>query len=448
MSAKKSDSLPYLVLRASHTPEGPLSFDDCKVLIGWTEEPSDENWGKDFVLKDKFGKKISLLNNPSNRPFKLALARQYTGEHLERKWALNLETIVVDVDGNIPQGQHRLVGLILAEQTRQINPKRWGTKPLVYETALGFNASPKPHNANTYDTGAGRTTGDVLYRHQEFPEEVTDKEQRRISSLLATAVRLVWLRVGGQQVAFGPKLISRAAIEFYGEHPDILDSVTTIVKLDEGEEGNERLISSLVSLPYASALHYLMLSASAKTKVAEFWSTFASGEGLTKGSPILGLRKYLQTVSADTGSQRDKILGACVKAWLLWIDGKSSKNVKDIRVARKKDNERWVLAEFPRIGGLDSPTEVSVGLTEHQELILAVLRDERKELAYKDLKALTGLPQGPLARAIMDQTKGGEEQPHSLMTRGLVVASQYEPTGRQKVAPLMFKLTAEGKKVV
>jgi hypothetical protein len=449
--AKKSDSLPYLLLRAKHTPEGPLTSDDCKALIGWTEEPQDEDWGKEFVLKDKFGRKIALLNNPSNRPFKLALAEQYAQEHLQGNWALNLETIVIDKQGNIPQGQHRLVGFILAEQTRRISPKLWGTKPLLFEVALGFGVSPKPETANTYDLGSGRKLGDVLYRHQEFAEEVTDKEQRKISRVLAGTIRLVWLRVGGKQVSFAPRLHPRAGIEFYGKHPAILDSVTEIVKLDQGEEGNKKLISSLVTLPYASALHYLMKSSpnADEGQALEFWESFASGVGLGKGSAILTLGKYLQTVSADSGSQRDKILGAIIKAWLLWVDGKQAKNVKDIRVKLTKNEDgKFTPAEFPRIGGLDAPVEASVDLTDHQRLILACLREAKEELTYKDLKLNTGLAQAALSKAIMPQSKSGQEQPHSLTSRGLVSVNQYEPEGKQKVAPLMFSLTAEGKKAV
>lgn len=435
------------VLRAKHTKEGPLLSGECKDLIGWTEE-ADEDWGKDFVLKDSFGRKIRLANNPSNRPFKRPLADRYSNEHLRGKWSLNLETIVIDEDGNVLQGQHRLVGFILAEQLRQIDPKRWGSSPLQFEVLLGLGVSPKPENANTYDLGTKRNLGDVLYRHQQFGKGVSDKEQKRISTILAGAVRLVWLRAGGKQVSFAPHFPHSEAIEFYGEHPEILQAVEEIVKLDDGDEGNERCISSLLSLSYAAALLYLMASAAESWETPDkFWSLFASGEGLRKGSPILSLRQLLTRMDASTGSKRDEIIGAVIKAWLLWSSHKGG-TTKEIKLKKKKEGEKFVPAEFPRIGGIDSLTIKTEALTNHQQLVLSVLKGMKKEVDYKELRAKTGLQVGTLSNAIMAESKQGKKNPHSLASRGLVLANQYAAENGDGNGPYMFGLSAKGRKLV
>jgi len=437
---------PFAVLRTKQEKGGPLTVQNCKDLIGWTEEPPDTDWGKEFVLKDVFGKKIRLAKNPSNRPFKRPLANRYANEHIRDKWSVNLETVVVSDTDHVLQGQHRLVGLILADQLRQIDSKQWGKTPLVYETLIGYGASSTPKNADTYDLGAKRTLSDVLYRRQKFGKGVSDKKQRGVSKILSGAVRLVWLRVGGKLVSFAPHFPHSEALEFYGQHPEILTAVTTIVQLDDGEEGNEKCISSLISLSYAAGLMYLMESAvDSKTAVA-FWEAFASGEGLKKGSPILSLRQLLVRMDASSSSKRDQIIGAVIKAWLLFVKNKSGVT-KDIRVARKKDGDKFVSSEFPRIGGLDSPVELEVGLTQHQLLVLSALRSSGKESTYKYLTENTGLQIGTLANAIMEETKRGKQNPHSLVSRKLVAVSQYEPQEGETTAPYNFQITVKGKSI-
>ena len=98
------------------------------------------------------------------------------------------------------------------------------------------------------------------------------------------------------------------------------------------------------------------------------------------------------------------------------------------------------MAEFPQVGGLDVPVEVPVELTQHQLLILSVLRSAKKEVGYGYLKEHTGLQSGTLSNAIMDETKQGNRNEHSLVSRKLVSVAQHEPQEGETVAPYLFKL--------
>lgn len=433
-------------LRAKHVDAGPLDSVECKQLIGWTEQPPEEDWGKEFVFKDVFGKKIRLGNNPSNRPFKRPLANRYANEHLRKKWSLNLETIVLDENGNVLQGQHRLVGFILGEQLRQIDPKQWGATPLQFEVLLGFGVSPKPENANTYDLGAKRNLGDVLYRHQKFGKDVSDKEQKRIATILAGAVRLVWIRSGGNQVSFAPHFPHSEAIEFYRGHPEILQAVEQVIALDDGDEGGERCISSLISLSYAASLLYLMADAQESWEQADkFWELFASGEDLKKGNPILSLRQLLVRMDASSGTKRDEIIGTVIKAWNLWKSHKPG-TTKEIKVKKKRDGDKFIMAEFPRIGGLDSTVESENRLTQHQQVLLSVLKRSKKEITYDALKEGTGLQIGQISNAVIAETKQGKKNPLSLESRKLVKVNQYASDNGNGDSPYMFQLTATGRK--
>lgn len=412
-------------LRAKHTKQGPLTSEDCQEMLGWCFEAEDENWGKDFLFRDCLNRKIRLSKNTTNRPFRRSLADRYALEHLRSKWSLNLETIVLDSAGNVLQGQHRLVSFILAEQMRQLNQATWGKVPLIYEVLVGYGVSSKPANANTYDLGAKRALGDVLFRHQKFGKDITEKEQKRIAKILSGAIKLTWLRAGGQSVSFAPHFPHSEAIEFFGKHPKLLDCVITILELDAGEEGNEKSIVSLLSLSYASALYYLMVASDSGTKALEFWTLFASGEGLQKGSPILVLRNALGRIEASSGSKRDEIIGMVVKAWHAWI-AEETVTSKQLKVARKKEGDKFIFAEFPRIGGIDSEVETEVHLTPTQLLVLSHLRQSKGGVTYQDLKNLTGLQQGTLATAITQETKAGNTNPNSLEARGLVILERIE----------------------
>lgn len=418
---------------------GPLTVDEAKELIGWQEEPQGENWGQDFALKDTFNRKIRLTNNPTNRPLKLAIAKRYASEFLRKVWMLNLETIVFGVSGQIRDGQHRIVGFILAEQQRAINEKEWGSDPLIMEVLLGFGVSDAKDVADSYDKGQSRTLEDVVYRHEDFGVRTSDKEQRKISKLLSVALRLAWIRMGGLTVSNAPHFPHSEALEFYEKNPLILRSVKLAIGWDNGES-KERLISSSISLGYVAALHYLMSRVN-KSQADEFWSTFASGENLKTGSPILSLKKHLTKAKAGTGLQRDAIVGACVKAWLAFVAGENL-STKEVALKRKKEGEKLVLSEFPRIGKLDVEKEVPHRLTIKQQLILSCLsKSDADDLTYTELAEKTGLSLGNVSREIISSNG-------SLSNHDLVSVNQFEPQEGEKKAPYHVSLTKAGSQLV
>ena len=418
--------------RNKSSEKGSLTIEEAKELLGWTEEPEDEDYGHEFDLKDTYGKKIRLLNNPSNRPYKPAIAKRYVSEFLRGVWMLNLESIVIGRSGEVRDGQHRLVAFILAEQQRSIDPKRWGHKHLKFDCLLGFGVADDSKTADSYDKGQNRTLGDVIYRHERFGKKVTTKDQKKISSALASAIRLVWLRAGGQKISDAPHFPHSEAMEFYAKHPDLLKSVKFIIELDSGETGNEKNIGSSLSLAYASGLHYLMTHVNPE-KANEFWTSVATGEGLSKGSPILALKSYL----AKKTAKRDEIAGSVVKAWDAFL-GNKSVTMKDVQLKKKKKGDTFVLAEYPRIGGLDKEVEAEERLTNNQLLILGALKRTKKEPTYKQLADLTGLSIGTVSKTCYND-KGT-----SLEASGHVVLKQYEPEDGQAVAPYQIQLTDKG----
>lgn len=354
--------------------DNPLTVEDAKRLLGWiTEEEATETtgkkvqFGKEYILRDLDGNKVRLVNNITNRPFRLTLSKRYANEILRGKWKLNGETMIIDKYGMCQDCQHRLVALVIAEQMRLKDPAKWrsyGVKGSVTMDALVVTGiDPKPETVDTINLGQKRTLGDVLFRNHKFGEEVSERDQQRLANILSGATRLAWLRAGGQDVSDAPHFPHSEALDFIQSHPRLIDAAVFVYQ----EDGNEKRISSYVSLGYAAALLYLLgmsasdpdtyhesgtLDESLWDKAEDFWVTFASG-----GKDLHALRTALTRIDASGAVGRDETVGTVIKAMNAWLDNKAIE-AKTIKVKKSKDaNGKVVLAERPRLGGIDAEVE-------------------------------------------------------------------------------------------
>jgi hypothetical protein len=352
--------------------KGPLGLMEAAELLGWSEESEElgVKFGKHYKFKDLEGHKIRLLNNPTNRPFRRNLALDYAIEILRGEWRLNGEPIIIDRYGRIQSGQHRLAGVIFANQMLKADLEKWsgyGWKNGVYiETVVVCGISEKAEVVDTIDIGQKRSLGDVMFRNDEFVG--TEKVMAKMSNVLSVATRLVWLRSGGRKVSDAPKFPHSEALSFLKEHPRLKEAVTKISELDgTGKEG--RRITECVSLGYAAGLMYLMavsgtdrelyddgsedLDFTMWDKAYQFWTHFAKDtKDFPLGHPIKALRKRLLEITAGEGAARDEVVFTIVKAFNLWNEGKNK--VMSIKLERiEHEDAAPEIVEFPRLGGLD-----------------------------------------------------------------------------------------------
>src|SRR5574337_1244132 len=95
----------------------------AKELLGWeNEDEFYERLKKDdpevsreactfeeeYLFLDEDKRKVRCWNNVHNRPFTMGWARSIAQDILNRKWHLNLETIIISSTGAVLSGQHRL----------------------------------------------------------------------------------------------------------------------------------------------------------------------------------------------------------------------------------------------------------------------------------------------------------------------------------------------------
>ena len=352
--------------------EKEIGVDEMKKILGWRSEkdPNEkELFGNDYFLKDMNGDKVRLDNVRTNRPFRRGLALRYANEMLRKKWRLNPDIMGIDDVGDLQQGQHRGIGLILGEQIRKKSPEIWkeyGTKgPLTMPIGIMFGFSHEADTVDTIDLGQKRSLGDVLYRNQSF-EKADKNDQKFLTNILAASARLVWMRLGGMMVVSAPKFEHSVALDLIDDHPRILDCVDFIVVNDNG---TEKQIRGYLSLGAAAGLMYLMATCKSKaekfdesgeiddsmySKAEKFWNLFSTGAGLEKGSPILVLKTFLKNQSASGAEGRDAIIAAVVLAWNCWLEDKKMDGVKDLKPGSTK-NEKTGKSEIdmPYMGGLD-----------------------------------------------------------------------------------------------
>lgn len=357
-----------------------MTVEQAKAIIGW--QVAGEN--EPFKLRDGQGNKVKLTNNSTNRPFRPGLAKRYMSDMLRRKWFLNGETIVVDCKGKVQSGQHRIVGLILAEEQRKGKEKeRWARYwkgPVVMDAIVVRGISDKSEVINTLDIGQKRSFGDNIYRDGTFTAEdgkggvlkvlATDKVIRQLSNILAGGVRLCWLRAGGRTVSDAPHFPLSEAMQFLYDHPRLKDFTLFIYNLEGGVGVNGGRLTRYLSMAYAAGLCYLMATsgtdpaewsgagASAinfnmEKKAKQFWEKFASGAELKADDPIFVAREMLPKIDAGSSMGRDEIVSIIIKAFNLWSDGTKCKQ-KDLVVKRIRDDKgKEKLAEDPRLGGID-----------------------------------------------------------------------------------------------
>lgn len=350
---------------------GALSVEDALDMLGWEVVDKEEDKGQ-FLFRDLNGARVRLTKNPTNRPFRMVLAKRYMSEILRGKWKLNGETIVIDRMGNVQSGQHRLVALILAEQERRKNLdkyKEYGWKsPIVMETVVVLGISEDKETVDTLDLGQRRSLGDVIYRDGRF--EGNDKIKKQQSNILSNATRLAWLRSRGGVVTDAPHFPHSEALDFIEEHPGLIDCTLFIWEKEGGAGVNGGRVSRFISMGYAAGLMYLMsvsgtepgeyqedgasaLNDKLKDKAEAFWDKFASGAELKADDPIHILRDMLPRIDASSAFGRDEKVAMVIKAFNIWMDGGKAQ-AKHITVRKSEDDMgRPKLAEEPRLGGID-----------------------------------------------------------------------------------------------
>jgi len=233
-----------------------------------------------------------------NRPVKDAHVEWLAGMMKAGKWRLNGESIILDEDGKLLDGQHRLYAIIHSGVTIET----W--------VARGVSRDFFP----TIDTGATRTTADVLGIRGE-------------SNSAVLAAVLGWLhKYEHNKMLAGTKasgFTQEIAVSLLRKHPQIRDVMTWANAQRNHPVLSKIPRSALAFLKYVFALHK-------PNKAEEFFDQVADPRLDRIGAPTETLRNWL--LKKDQSRARANIIhgtltvmAICVKAWDAFLNDEHPK---------------------------------------------------------------------------------------------------------------------------
>ena len=346
------------------TKTGILTSDAAKKLMGWTENVPKN---VEPLLHDQFDKPILCLHNTDNRPFSLGLCTDWKLEILRGKWRLNGETIIIDRTGMVQDGQHRLIGLILAVQEYEKDPELWSVywkTPPCIEVLVVTGVLEDDDTINSIGVSKPRTRSDVVFRSEMLSDIIVRKDRKSVSSILSYGVKLLWERTAANIGPFRlvPKRSHSGFLDFIARHPRIEECARIIWEMNK----EKRSISNFLPLGMASGMMYLMGATASDQdeyikvnseevvnwdnwdKSQEFWKELARKSKLLQP---LGERLLAIDSTGVLGSGEKQ--GMLCKAWDLYLNDLPITEEDIAVMITTDDNDLPILAEHPIMGGLD-----------------------------------------------------------------------------------------------
>lgn len=346
-----------------------LTCQQAKELLDWEEESSKVKFGTGHIheIAPLYGCKVRCRNNVANRPIYPNVLRALKQEILRRRWRLNLENIIIGRTGQVLNGQHRLISLVLAAKEHQQHPEQWAdywqTEPTI-ETSIGFGTDESDDVVNTMDTCKPRSLADVIYRSRYFADW-TYRPRRIASRMLDHAVRIVWHRTGAGADAFAVRRTHSEALHFIERHPRLLECVKHVYE----EDGSDKRITAYLTPGYAAGLLYLMGSAASHTDTYhhaaspneellnwDLWQracdyfVVLAGAGPETAALRTARAELLQVADGARNAERWALV---IKGWLCYAADKPITQQR-VKLQYTTDQDGYaILTECPTTGGID-----------------------------------------------------------------------------------------------
>jgi hypothetical protein len=204
------------------------------------------------------------------------------------EWELTGETIKLDEEGRVRDGQHRLTAIIESGKPQ----------PCIVVRGIKESAFDK------IDTGRSRSSGDVLAIHGHASQHAQ----------AAAARGLIMIEYYGRYGVTGQLAPSNAQILAYVEaHPEMIEAVHLADRL--------RLQGDFIGGTglWTVALTLFWRISPEQTRV--FVESLIEGANLESGSPILKLRNMYKGSVRDwhaSGENRERLLANVIKGWNAW----------------------------------------------------------------------------------------------------------------------------------
>jgi hypothetical protein len=369
-----------------------LTVQQARDFLLWqevTEENKGDKNAPEPLFKDRELVPIRCLNNLRNRPFYQSNCEEIVQEILNGRWQFNGEPIIIGRTGVVLNGQHQLAALVLAEQDRVKDPKKWAhvwKGPCTIDKLVVKGIREDDAVINTMDTCKPRSLADVIYR-SEFFSKMTSDDRRVISRVLDNAIRLVWDRTWAKDNAYAPRRNHSEALDFVQRHQRILQAAKHVF-----EEDQQEAIRGVYPPGMAAGMLYLMgagasdggryydlvrggdanekkLDFSMWEKAEEFWTLLGA-----RSPKLAEIReKFIRMANAGDGTAppvpaRTAVI---VRGWLAFSEkGEVTEDDLDISDCYEEDKdapEILTLEHHPKVGGIDRGKKEKVVIDDTME---------------------------------------------------------------------------------
>jgi len=422
-------------LYAAEESCGMFTQELAKKLLGWEEESGKIKFGQDYLIKDAHGKKIRCNNDIINRPLNAGVILTLKQEILRGNWEYNGETVIIGNTGQVLNGQHQMIALVLACQEVEKHPARWPSWTLdmpALEKLVAFGVSEKDKVVNTMDTAKPRSLWEAICRSDMFAD-IPLRGRKAVSRYCENAVRLLWERTGAVLDAYAPRRTHSESLSFIERHPKLLECCKVIYEL---EQGAKTPVKFFITGGYAAGLFYLMGSAATDPgdyqeaispnesfldwelwdKACSFWTE------LTQDKPSLApVRSVFKRIYNDPEAgniPRAVKLAILVRAWLPYAS--------ELPVASKDLSLEYVtdeyghkkLLDYPTVGGIDlfdqdeediDEDDPTLEEIEERKEALRKKKASRKSQYRKQVGSMQGDEWGPGDTCWVSDPSGGSE---------------------------------------
>lgn len=244
---------------------------------------------------------------------KLGRNRKVIPTHLRRlekvlqdgEFVVTGETIKFDKDGNLIDGQHRL----MACRNTGIPIESWvvfGLEPEVFDKL---------------DQGKMRTAAHVL--------SIEDVKDSRTVAATVVAIRGIEIAIKSGNMPGGAGWTLKERLEPYDVRQFALDN-RDLLEESVAAIRNHADARALLKPPSTFGALYFLLAKKNYQRTVEFFELLSSGTGLDNKSPILKLRQTLIGCLTDKLNRRSAPWKAAVtiKVWNAWLAGEEMKTIR------------------------------------------------------------------------------------------------------------------------
>jgi hypothetical protein len=246
------------------------------------------------TISPEYAAQIWERRNESNRRLSKVAIQKYANDMLSGRWKLGGQGIIIDSNGQLTDGHHRIVACMNAK--------------VAFQTIVVRGVDPE--SVEVLDTGLARLASHVA-------------QMRGIpyASLACAAARYCIVHA-----KHGVDKIQSSAL--HPSNAEIISFVADNERLQLACRTGER-VKSLMSQALAAFLFYQFDSLD-PAMAESFFDAVGSGINLSEGSAVLLLRKRLQENRASRRARLDNVYIAAlvIKAWNAFIQGRPLRVLK------------------------------------------------------------------------------------------------------------------------